>query len=377
MKVGIDDLNVAAGRHCLDFKLLVESGRRSANELAVAGFRRRSVLQPWEDPITLGAEAARPLINDPDAIGLLLVATETGLDYGKPISTYIHRVLSLNEHCRNAEIKHACYGATMALRLACGWVRESVGRKALVIGTDLCRRQHGPAELTAGVGAVAMIVSAEPRVLEVEPISGCAASELWDVARPTRQEEHSDGTLSLSSYLDMIEVAWHDLQASSGDRIEDFQYILYHSPLISLVREAHLALTGSMVDFRDRVEPGLEINRDLANIYGGSLYASIVSLLEGREVVEGSRILFFSYGSGACAEMWTGRIARDAARVQRHHVSENIAARKACTVEEWLAADEAIERQMGASELNLEPSPGWRGLVLTQIKGWHRRYQWV
>jgi len=305
------------------------------------------------------------------------VGTETGLDYGKPISSYLHRVLGLSSSCRNSEIKHACYGATMALRLACSWVREHPGRKALVAGTDICRRHSGPTELTAGLGAVAMTVCAEPRVLEVDLLSGCAASETWDVARPTPNFEFGDAVLSLCSYLDLLEMAWDDLARSAGARLDDFEYLLYHCPLVSMARQAHAALTGSDDDFETRVEPALRFNREVANIYGGSLYASLLGLLETRHLSPGTRIGLFSYGSGACAEFWTGTAGPDPLRVRRHGVGMKLARRRPATVAEWLAADEALEAQLSAPDWQRPDDPCASGLVLDRISQWHRNYRWI
>src|SRR3989442_3686788 len=244
VKVGIDDLNIAAGHRSLELGSLVAAGRHTHADLANAGFHRRSVLDVWEDPITLAAAAARPLITDTTKIGLLLVGTESGFDYGKPLSSYLHRVLALGQNCRNAEIKHACYGQTMALLLACACVRENPERQALVVGTDIPRHHPGPGELVAGLGAVAMTVSVNPRVLEVGYHSGCAAQETWDVARPTATVELADPILSLCAYLDAVEIARDDLRQSETLAVDDCAYVMYHCPLVSLVRQAHLALTG-------------------------------------------------------------------------------------------------------------------------------------
>jgi 3-hydroxy-3-methylglutaryl CoA synthase len=378
MRVGIDDLNLAAGRRCIDFVQLVESGRHTASALADVGFWRRSVLNVWEDPVTLATEAAEPLVDDPNQIGLMLVGTETGVDYGKPLSSYLHRTLGLGPHCRNAEIKHACYGSTMALRLACDWVREHRTEKALVISTDICRPHDGTAaELTAGVGAVAMVVCAEPRVLDIDPASGCAAQEVWDVARPTRTREHQDPILSICAYLDALEGAWNDLASSTQLPLKDLRYILYHCPLISLVRQAHMMLTGSPRDFQERVEPTLGLNRELGNIYGGSLYASLIGLVEARDLEEGTPIGLFSYGSGACGEFFTGRVGPSATYLRRHHVTSRIASRQPCAVSEWLKAEEALQAQLQASDLEIVSPANAGPLVLERIKEWHRTYRWA
>jgi 3-hydroxy-3-methylglutaryl CoA synthase len=375
MNIGIDDINLAATDRCIELQELVDSGRRTRTDLSKVGFARRSVLNVWQDPVTLAAEAASPIVEDPEAIGLLLIGTETGLDYSKPISSYVHRLLELGPHCRNAEVKHACYGQTMALRLACAWVRENPTRKALVIGTDICRPQDGPSELIAGLGAVALTVCAEPRVLHMDTVSGCAAVETWDVARPTRTREVADPMLSLCSYLDAVETAWEDLHRASGLEWEQLEYVLYHCPSIPLVRQAHALLSSGRDDFSERVEPGVALNRETANIYSASLYVSLLGLLEVKDVNPGVRIGLFSYGSGGCAEFWTGRVGDQAARVRRHGVLAMIAARRSCSIADWLEADEAIAHQLTASDLDLSGMGRPGTIALERIVGWHRIYR--
>jgi hydroxymethylglutaryl-CoA synthase len=55
--------------------------------------------------------------------------------------------------------------------------------------------------------------------------------------------------------------------------------------------------------FSSKVAPGLMGVREVGNIYTGSLYMGLVSLLENeREKTEDKRIGAFSYGSGCMAE---------------------------------------------------------------------------
>ena len=55
--------------------------------------------------------------------------------------------------------------------------------------------------------------------------------------------------------------------------------------------------------FEKMVEPGLYGAREVGNIYTGSVYMGLVSLLElEREKVEGKKVGIFSYGSGCGAE---------------------------------------------------------------------------
>lgn len=389
MLIGIDDLNLAGGRRAVATADLAAELGLPASDLLNTGFTHRGVLGPDEDPVTLAADAARPIVEAAgrDRFGLLLVATETGLDDGKPLSTYLHRALGLTSACRNGEVKHACYGGTLALRLANDWVRSpaSRGRSALVVTTDVCRPHSGPTALTAGVGAVAMSVTRDPAILAMDPVSGSATAEVWDVARPTRTTEWGDAMLSLHSFLDLLELAWEDLGVSP----DDFDHLLYHCPLFGLVRAAHAlaapADTSELAeaDLHRRVLPALGLNRLVSNIYSGSLYASLAGLLSDQEVPAGARIAGFSYGSGACAELWTGTVQPNArARLSRHRLREILEARPLVA-----AADALLADREGASLLiqpDLTPAPSMRPgdsdaprLRLAEIRGYHRRYEWV
>jgi 3-hydroxy-3-methylglutaryl CoA synthase len=296
--IGIDDLNVFGSTLSIDLADLAAARGRSPHDVLSSGFVRRSLTPPYEDPVTLAANAALPLVETAgrDAFGLVIVATETGLDYGKPISSYVHRCLGLDSRCRNVEVKHACYGGTAAVQLASAWVCSAGKRrrKALVVMTDFARRHfNDPAELTAGTGAVAMSIASEPRVLEIEPESGSASREIYDVARPTATTEWGDAVLSLAAYLDLLEDAWADYRQAAGVAApidQRFQYMLFHTPLISLVRQAHRLLLESddpeitreaaAACFDRMVDPALGYARELANTYSASVYTLLAGLVD-------------------------------------------------------------------------------------------------
>lgn len=53
---------------------------------------------------------------------------------------------------------------------------------------------------------------------------------------------------------------------------------------------------------------GATYGKEVGNIYTASLYMSLLSLLEVDQPKAGSLIGLFSYGSGAMAEFFTGRL---------------------------------------------------------------------
>jgi 3-hydroxy-3-methylglutaryl CoA synthase len=341
MQFGIDSLNIYAGPLSVSYADIAAARGISEKELRATQFRRRSVVPPCEDPVTLAVNAARPILaeHDPSSIGLLIVATETGLDFGKPMSTYVHRHLGLGAHCRNFEVKHACFAGTAALMSALSFVQsESSETKALVIMTDIARAHFTDlAELTGGAGAVALVVSANPRLMIVEPRSGRATQEVFDVARPTPTGEVHDGVLSLYAYLDLFEIAWGQYRGLHDDAVfnRHLRYMAYHTPLVSLTQRAHrlglesagddISDAAAAASFEDMVQPSLRYNLQLGNIYSGSLYAALASLLTEIDVPAGSRVGCFSYGSGSCAEFFSGLVCGGAQeRLRRQEIATRL-----------------------------------------------------
>lgn len=401
--VGIDALNIYASTLSVDCRAVARARGLSDKEFRNVRFERRSVLPPYEDPVTLAVNAAKPLLGH-DAGGryqLLIVATETGLDYGKPLSTYVQSQLGLGPNCRNFEVKHACFAGTAALQTAVSFVRTSPGARALVVMTDVARCHVGDqAETSAGAGAVALTVAEAPRLLEIEPESGRASQEVFDVARPTPTRELNDAVLSLYAYLDLLEGAWADYRAAVGPVAleQHFAYMLYHAPLVSLVERAHrLALEsdGSEVEpavaaasFEQMVLPSLRYNFELANLYSGSLYASLAGLLEHAPVAHGDRVGLFSYGSGACAELFAGRVGPAArATVAAQGIGDRLRRRRELSVPAYEAlvrafdgalALESFAPDFGAVPGHFESHYEGRGLlVLDGVKNYRRSYRWA
>ena len=286
--VGIDDLNLYAAR---SRSTTPTSGgpaapRATSTSSASSGGRSRPRSRT---PVTLAVNAARPLVEaaGPDAFELLIVATESGFDFGKPLSSYVHRHLGLGRRCRNLEVKHACYGGTASLQLAAGWLRSGVarGKRALVVTTDLPGNQFGePAEMTPGTGAVALSLAEEPRVLELDRASGLrGARGLRHRAARPRPGHWVDEVLSLGAYLDLLEDAYAHYRAQvPGDVLRDFDHVVYHMPVETLVRKAHGVLLeaddpdatadAAAASFERMVAPSLALlQRDRQHLLGHRL----------------------------------------------------------------------------------------------------------
>ena len=314
MKIGIERISFHIPHQYLDLTCLAEHHGIDAHKFS-RGIGQEKMAIPChdEDIVTLAAEAALPIINahGSDGIDSLLFATETSIDQSKSAGLYVHRLLELKSQCRNVELKQACYSATAALQMACGHVARKPDRKVLVIASDVSRYDlGGTAEATQGSGAVAMLVSANPAILEVDIASGCHSEDIMDFWRPNyRKTPLVDGKYSALKYLHSLSHAWADYQVNDGRAFKDFAQFCYHLPFSRMGEKAHhhLASLNKVPVDSGTVTPGLAYSRQIGNCYSAALYLSLISTMETSEQdLTGKPIALFSYGSGAVAEFFSG-----------------------------------------------------------------------
>jgi 3-hydroxy-3-methylglutaryl CoA synthase len=405
-RVGIEKLHVYPGSLALPMQALCAARGHPVEDVRdVLMVDERSVNPEWEDPVTMAVNAAKPLIasEDRDRIGLLIVATESGVDQEKPISTWVQRYLGLSSRVRNVEMKHACYGATAALQLAATWIASGAagGRAALVINTDQSRMHLGkPWEYVLGAAAAAVVLSSRPDVLEIElGASGVYTDEVSDLTRPTATVETGNSETSLLSYLDALDAAFDDYELNCPPAASEnyFARNIYHLPFGGMGYRAHKAVlrrqgitakAAIWASFTRKTLPSLVFARRMGGTYGASTFIALLGLLTSdRELHAGDRLGIFSYGSGCCAELWSGLVgaqARPAAEAAG--LIKLLDARRALTVAEY----EAIERARtslvdnGDFETNLASLGDWydryyagKGLLVFRgMKEYYRQYAW-
>ncbi|KTR83922.1 hydroxymethylglutaryl-CoA synthase [Leucobacter chromiiresistens] len=318
--IGIHDIELASTHHLLDLGTLAETtGVDPAKYRIGLGQDEFSVPAADEDIVTMGATAALALLdrNGLDGVRTLLFATESGLDHSKAAGVFVHKLLGLPPQVRVAEIKQACYGGTAAIQAAVGIVQRNPDERVLVIASDIARYAlDSPGEPTQGAGAAAILIAADPALIEIEPASGLFSADVDDFWRPNDSSTAIvDGALSISAYLDAMTGAWDDLAAHGGPAITDIDRLVYHQPYTKMARKAQARLgehTG--VDLGDDgLVPGAIYNRRLGNAYTASLYAGVASVLDHEPDLVGKRLGMFSYGSGSVSEFLTGIVQPAAA----------------------------------------------------------------
>ena len=229
--IGIDAIALAVPEGYLDLADLAAARGVPAGKyveglgVAAHGGRARSMKTRWRwrPPRRGGCSPTSGV--DPSTIGLCVVGTETAVDHSKPVAAYLHRLLGLPQQCRVFEAKHACFGGTAGLLAALDWIAagSARGRKALIVCTDIARYGlQTPGEPTQGAGAVAILVSENPRLLALEVgVTGSYAQDVNDFWRPLYSKEAVvDGHHSVQCYLDALAGAykgWQEASAATGN----------------------------------------------------------------------------------------------------------------------------------------------------------------
>jgi hydroxymethylglutaryl-CoA synthase len=319
--VGIDSIAFYTSHYALDLMELAKTRGVDVEKFYVGlGQRKMAVTPPDEDIVTMAANAAFQALEGIDvaSIELLLFATESGIDQSKAAGIYVHHLLNLPERCRVIELKQACYSATLALQLALPFLRENPHKKVLLIASDIARYGlNTPGESSQGAGSVAMVLSANPRVIAFESEYGVVTESVMDFWRPNYSDTaHVEGKYSSKLYLQMLEKSWQQYRALSARDFHDHAYYCYHMPVPRLVEKAHqhLAKISGLEKFSDEminehVGLSIEYGRNIGNSYTASLYIGLASLLDlTKKDLSGERLGFYSYGSGCVAEYFSGII---------------------------------------------------------------------
>lgn len=319
VKVGIDSLAFYTSHYSLDLSLLAKERLSDPDKFLIGlGQRKMAVLPPDEDIVTMGANAGLTALQDIDksSIDMVLFATESGIDQSKAAGIYVHDLLKLSPHCRVIELKQACYSATFALQLSLPYLRQFPHKKILLIASDVARYGlRTPGESSQGCGAIALVLSANPRLIAFDPEYGVITENVMDFWRPNYMDAALvEGKYSSKLYLQMLEKTWGEYHHLSKRYFEDHAYYCYHVPVPKLVEKAHQHLAKicgieklSEEQLETQLGPMLHYGRHIGNSYTASLYVGLASLLDltSQDLSE-QRIGFYSYGSGCVAEFFSG-----------------------------------------------------------------------
>ena len=305
---------------------------------------------------------------DPNRVGRLEIGTETLVDKSKSTKTVLMQLFPDNPDMLGATVVNACYGGTSAFLNAVHWCDSNFwdGRYAIVVAADIAVYDQGPARPTSGAGAVALLMGRDAP-LAVQPTTiATHAAHTWDFFKPNPSVEYPtvDGQLSQTCYYQALEGCYERFcqkmmntttttTAFFGPSTPD--YWVFHAPYNKLVQKSYARLF--LLDFRRRYRTNRETMGDLSvlkeewltkpieetyndkplekvlqqlsaadyqqrlmdanaasirvgNTYAASVFLGLASLVDRRrapanhDLVDGTSIVLFSYGSGAMATMY-------------------------------------------------------------------------
>ncbi|HEL9646031.1 TPA: hydroxymethylglutaryl-CoA synthase [Streptococcus suis] len=328
MNIGIDKIGFAAPDYVLDLADLAQARNVDPNKFKIGLLQSEMAVAPiTQDIISLGAKAAETILTEEDkqTIDMVIVGTESSVDQSKAAAVTIHGLLGIQPFARSIEMKEACYGATAGLSLAKSHIAQFPESKVLVIASDIAK--YGVAsggEPTQGAGAVAMLVTANPRILVLNNDNVCQTRDIYDFWRPNYDKyPRVDGKFSTEQYTDCLTTTFNYYQQKTGKTLNDFAAMCLHIPFSKQGLKGLQAITQdeeTLERLTERFQEAIVYNKVVGNIYTGSIFLSLLSLLENSRALEtGDQILFYSYGSGAVCEIFSGQLVEG----YRDHLQEN------------------------------------------------------
>ncbi len=318
--IGIDKMNFFTPNTYIDLVTLANKRGVDPNKFTIGiGQSKMAVPTITQDTVSMGANAAFPILDkeDLETIDLIVVGTETGIDESKSSAAFIHQLLNIHPFAKSVEVKQACYGATAGLMMAKDYIKAHPGRKALVIGSDISRYGlNTSGEVTQGAGAIALLISENPRILALDDTSVAMTESIFDFWRPNyRDTAIVDGKYSNEAYVNFFTTIWEEYKNRTNHSLSDFSAFCFHLPYSKMGRKALLPVLENeseelATELLKNYDLSTDYTKNIGNIYTGSLYLSLMSLLDHSDntLKENDLIGFFSYGSGAVGEIFSGRL---------------------------------------------------------------------
>ncbi|AZA90490.1 Polyketide biosynthesis 3-hydroxy-3 -methylglutaryl-ACP synthase pksG [Chryseobacterium nakagawai] len=426
MSFGIEAASYHVPSLYLEIKELAEKrGIEPAKLEKGLGLHKMGLPDVHEDAATFAAEALLRLIKDyyinPKEISRIYLGTESAVDAAKPTASYamqmVEKVLEAEyggrvfRNCDVVDMTFACVGGVDALHNALDFVRVNPDKKAVVIASDYAKYELASSgEYTQGGGAVALLISAKPDLLEIENNWGVATESVFDFFKPRRQyikedlngapevypdkieiftdEPVFDGQYSNQCYQDRIKEAYQHYKEIAGKEkpYQDWKYIIFHLPYAfhgkRVFTEIYSLENGISYETPDEqkavaksenyiqlinsaIEKTQRASSEIGNMYTASIFMAFLSGLQTsfneNEELSGKEIGFLGYGSGSKSKVFAGKVSANwKAVVEKWNLFENLNHRKAIDFETY----EKLHRKQLSHSVN----PDYKGFGLTSIE---------
>lgn len=386
MKIGIDKIGFATSQYVLKLDDLALARQTDPAKFSQGLLiEALSVTPVTEDIVTLAASAADQILTDEDkaTIDMVILATESSVDQSKAAAIYVHHLMGIQPFARSFEVKEACYSATAALDYAKLHVAAKPESRVLVIASDIAKYGiESAGESTQGAGSIAMLVTANPRIFELHQDNVAQTRDIMDFWRPNYSTTpFVNGVYSTKQYLDSLETTWQAYQDKTEAQLTDFAAFCFHLPFPKLaLKGLNKMMDESLpVEHKEHLlenfQASITYSKQIGNIYTGSLYLGLLSLLENSKTLQaGDRIGLFSYGSGAVSEIFSGQLVAGYEQMLITNRQTILDQRHRLSVAEYeeLFYEEAKLEEQGDASFNTYLTGKF---ALTEIKDNQRLYQ--
>jgi len=372
MKVGIDSIAFDIPKIHLPIKVLAENRNIEPEKLVKGlGLHKMSFQDVHQDVVTFAANAVYKLIQqenlNPKDIARIYVGTESSIDSSKPIATYITSLLehqfgegSFN-YCDTLDMTFACIGAVDALQINLDFIRLNPTKKAIVVATDNAKYDlNSTGEYTQGAGAIAMLVTANPRVLAFSQEVGVSAQGVFDFFKPRRyvtkedilnttdnpewfgileneiafykEQPVFDGQYSNQCYISRTSEAYFkykEITNQKGKLYESWENILMHLPYCFQARRTFVEIfakennltkdiktiskSPEYLEFVNQtIFPSEIASGQVGNMYTGSIFLGMLSTLcfhlQQNTNITNKKFGFIAYGSGSKSKVFEAEV---------------------------------------------------------------------
>ena len=384
MKTGIDAIAFDVAQLHLPIQTLAIARNIEPEKLEKGlGLIKMTLPDVHQDTVVFGANALTKLVLENhinlNEISRIYVGTESAIDSSKPISSFLIALMeqkfgdNILANCDVVDFTFACIGGVDALQNCLDFVRLNPTKKAIVVTTDFAKYDlNSTGEYTQGAGALAMLVTANPKIIAFENEWATSTKGVFDFFKPYRTlskeaitgnksngawfdnleaeiEIHKDqpvfdGQYSNQCYMDRTRNAYFSfkkIKNTSETLYDTWESIIMHLPYsfqgrrmlseIYALDAATPILSGneSPADYQnklkevsksdeyrqfvnEKLQPAEIASSLIGNLYTGSIFMGFLSTLahfaKTNATISGKKFGFLAYGSGSKSKVFEGII---------------------------------------------------------------------
>jgi hydroxymethylglutaryl-CoA synthase len=384
MKIGIDAISFDVAKIHLSITTLAKARNIEPEKLEKGlGLLKMTIPDLHQDPVVFGANALTKIIVDHKInlteIARIYIGTESAFDSSKPMSSFLIGLMeqkfgeNILSECDVVDFVFACIGGVDALQNCIDFIHLNATKKVIVVTTDVAKYNlNSTGEYTQGAGALAMLITANPRIIAFEnnwatstkgvfdffkpyrtipktEITGNSANEPWFENLESEIEIHKDqpvfdGQYSNQCYMDRTREAYFSfkkLKNSKQTVYESWKSIVMHLPYafqgrrmlseIYALDASNKTISGkeTVSEYQNKLKeiskseaykqfvneklmPAEIASSLIGNLYTGSIFMGLLSTLahfyDTNQEIIGTNFGFLAYGSGSKSKVFEGII---------------------------------------------------------------------